>query len=269
MHAILLIVLAAFAAEPQQIEWKVGDLTREALVYLPTKPADVPPPVVFGFHGHGGTARNAARTFRVQELWPEAVVVYMQGIPTPGRLTDPDGKRHGWQHDPGDHEDRDLKFFDAVLASLREKHKIDENRVYATGHSNGAAFTYVLWAARHDCFAAIAPSAGMSRSVTRCKPLSVLHIAGENDPLVRFPGQKLTMDLVRKINGCAATGQEWAKDCTLYPSPGGTPLVAFIHSGNHKYPEAAPPLVVRFFKEHVRPALQPSATTDSSRAASH
>lgn len=92
----------------------------------------------------------------------------------------------------------------------------------------------------------------MSRSVTKSKPLPVMQIAGENDPLVRFPGQKLTMDAVRVINGCDATGQEWAKNCTLYPSQGGTPLVTFIHSGDHKYPEEAPPLIVRFFKENSR-----------------
>ena len=204
MSSLLFVLLLTAGADPQPMEWKVGELTREALVYLPTKPVEGPAPVVFGFHGHGGTARNAARTFGFQEHWPEAIVIYMQGIPTPGRLTDPEGKRNGWQHDPGDHDDRDLKFFDAVLATLRAKHKIDDTRIYATGHSNGAAFTYVLWAARHDAFAAIAPSAGMSRSVAQAKPIPVMHIAGENDPLVRFPGQKLTMDRVRAINGCEA-----------------------------------------------------------------
>jgi polyhydroxybutyrate depolymerase len=33
-------------------------------------------------------------------------------------LTDPDGKNVGRQSGPGDQKDRDLKFFDAVLASL-------------------------------------------------------------------------------------------------------------------------------------------------------
>ncbi len=52
--------------------------------------------------------------------WPEAIVVYMQGLNTPGALTDPDGKRPGWQKTFGDQGDRDLKFFDAVLATLRK-----------------------------------------------------------------------------------------------------------------------------------------------------
>jgi hypothetical protein len=34
-------------------------------------------------------------------------------------------------------------------------------------------------------------------------------------------------------------------------------VVTFIHAGDHKYPAEAPPLVVRFFKEHARPAVKP------------
>ena len=35
------------------------------------------------------------------------------------------------------------------------KFKIDEKRVYATGHSNGGGFTYLLWTCRPDAFAAL------------------------------------------------------------------------------------------------------------------
>jgi polyhydroxybutyrate depolymerase len=238
------------AQEPQRVTVSVDGAEREALVYLPRKQSDRSAPVVFAFHGHGGIARNVARTFRFQEHWPEAIVVYMQGIPTPGRLTDPDGKRNGWQHDPGDHDDRDLMFFDALFDKLKNDHKVDATRVYATGHSNGAAFTYVLWAARGDHFAAFAPSAGSSRSMRTIKPKPVLHIAGESDPLVKFAGQKRVIDTLRRINSCDSDGSEWAPHCTLYPSPTGTPVVAFVHPGDHKYPAEAPPLIVRFFKEH-------------------
>src|SRR5436190_19956962 len=111
-------------------------------------------PVVFAFHGHGGSMRNAARSFGYHALWPEAIVVYLQGLNTPGRLTDPDGKKPGWQSGIGDQGDGDLKFFDAVLTSLRQDYRVNEKRVYATGHSNGGGFTYLLWAARGDRFAA-------------------------------------------------------------------------------------------------------------------
>src|SRR5688500_17503623 len=128
MNEILLTLMMTMSGDPERMEWKVGDLVREGLVCAPAKEASGAPPLVFGFHGHGGSMQNAARSFKLHDLWPEAVVVYLQGVPTPGRLTDPDGKRTGWQHGAGDQDDRDLKFFDAVVASLKEKFRIDEKR---------------------------------------------------------------------------------------------------------------------------------------------
>lgn len=249
------------------MEWTVDGLKREADVFAPNKPSDDPPPLVFGFHGHGGNMRNAARSFRLHELWPEAVVVYMQGLNTPGKLTDPDGKKSGWQSTIGDQNDRDLKFFDAVLASMKEKHKVDERRVYSTGHSNGGGFTYLLWAARGDVFAAVAPSAAVGgRSTKDLKPLPVMHIAGENDELVKFAWQQLAMNRLRTINDCGE-GIAWEKEknCTLYPSKSGNPVVTMIHPGTHTYPAEAPALIVKFFKQHRRSADKPAAVSGNGR----
>lgn len=250
---IVASAVAAFAAEPVRWTLDVDGLKRQALVYLPAQADEAPAPVVFGFHGHGGTAANSARTFAFQQHWPEAIVIYMQGVPTPGKLSDPEGKRNGWQHDGGDHDDRDLKFFDAMLAKLRAEHKIDDRRIYASGHSNGGAFTYLLWAQRPDVFAAFAPSGAGGRAVRTIQPKPAMHIAGEQDPLVKFTMQQRVMDHIRKTNNCEAPGIDWAPHSTLYASPTGTPFVTYIHPGGHKYPAQAPPLIVRFFKEHQLP----------------
>src|SRR5437879_6120492 len=77
--------------------WDVDGVKREAIVYVPSKKTDAKAPLVFDFHGHGGTAKHAARAHHFHETWPEAVVVYMQGLNTPGKLTDPEGKKSGWQ----------------------------------------------------------------------------------------------------------------------------------------------------------------------------
>ncbi|MEI9864297.1 MAG: hypothetical protein WDN00_07025 [Limisphaerales bacterium] len=45
-----------------------------------------------------------------------------------------------------------MKFFDAVLARLKQDYKVDAKRIYCTGHSNGGGFTYLLWLARGDVF---------------------------------------------------------------------------------------------------------------------
>jgi polyhydroxybutyrate depolymerase len=178
----------------------------------------------------------------------------MQGLNTPGTLTDTEGKRPGWQKTFGDQGDRDLKFFDAVLATLKQDYKVDTKRIYATGHSNGGGFTYLLWAARGDVFAATAPCAAAAKHEFKphLKPKPVFHMAGENDPLVRFEWQERTIDEVRKINGCGEA-KPWGEHCTLYPSKTGTPVVAYIHSGGHMLPDDVPPLIVKFFKQYAKP----------------
>lgn len=235
--------------------WKVGDDSREALVYLPPK-SDGKSPVVFAFHGHSGRSEYAARKLAIHEHWPDAICVYPQGLPTPIPVLDPDGKHSGWQKYIGDEDDRDLKFFDAMLASLKAERSVDENRVYSTGHSNGGFFTYVLWAARDDVLAAVAPIAGglSRRDFERQSPKPVLHVAGENDPIVAFALQQRTIEQVRKLNGCEGDGKSAGEHCTEYRAAGGLPVVTFIHPGKHEIPAGAPERIARFFQEHAREA---------------
>jgi polyhydroxybutyrate depolymerase len=247
------LFLLAQPQPPAMRTWDVDGVKREGLVVAPAKKTAGKVPLVFDFHGHGGTARHAARVHHIHENWPEAVVVYMQGLNTPGKLTDPEGKKTGWQHGPGDQNDRDLKFFDAVLASVKKDYPIDEQRIYATGHSNGGAFTYLLWAKRGDTFAAFAPVAAAAGLYFReAKPKPLFHAASEKDPLVTFAMQKRTLDHVQKLNGCDDKGEEWAKGCERFPSKKGTPVVIYLHEEGHKYPEVTPGLIVRFFQEHAK-----------------
>ena len=125
--ALLATARPALAADAlTRRTWTVDGTTRETLVYIPSQAKSNPAPVVFAFHGHGGSMQNAARTFSYHTRWPEAIVVYMQGLNTPGRLTDPEGKKPGWQSGVGDQGDRDLKFFDTVLAGLESDYRVDE-----------------------------------------------------------------------------------------------------------------------------------------------
>lgn len=248
----------AAAAEPLKKEWKVGNDTREALVYAPSNADKTPSPLVFVFHGHGGTARHATKAMAVHEHWPEAICVYPQGLNTPGVLTDPEGKKSGWQMNAKEQDDRDLKLFDAMLASVRKDYKVDDKRVYVTGHSNGGRFTQLLWAERGEVFAAVAPSGTTAGPLAKTlKPKPCLHIAGEKDELVKFAWQKATLDAVQKLNGCETEGKLWQKGAdptgTLYESKTGTPLVALVYpNGGHAYPADGAKRVAAFFKEHAK-----------------
>jgi polyhydroxybutyrate depolymerase len=234
----------------QQMSFTVDGVVRTALVYVPPAAKTASTPLVFVFHGHGGNSHQAARSFGMNHEWPEAISVYMQGLNTVGQLTDPQGNSPGWQAAIGDQGDRDLKFFDAVLARLKQDYVVDAKRIYCTGHSNGGGFTYLLWLVRGDVFAAVAPSSAAAKYADKLKPKPALIIGGKSDPLVKFEWQERTMAAVRKVNGCATNGESWDNQCTIYPSKGGTPVVECILPGGHQFNPASPALIVKFFKEH-------------------
>lgn len=241
--------VAARAAHLQRLTWTVDGVGREALVYVPAKVPASGTPLVFAFHGHGGSASQASRSFHLHEAWPEAMVVYPQGLPTVGQLTDPSGKRAGWQGYAGVEKDRDLRFFDVMLADLRKRHPVDAKRIYATGHSNGGGFTYLLWAERGADFAAFAPSASLlARGSPKFTPKPVLHLGSPRDSLVKWEWQEKMIDRVLQVNGA---GPRRAGDgYMLYPSVQGAEVATFLHDGGHRYPAAGPELIVKFFQDH-------------------
>ncbi len=247
-------ILLLAALSPHHLEsvtFDVDHVQRRADIYWPAQTSQ-PVPVVFGFHGHGGNSKNSARTFQIQELWPEAVTVYMQGLPTKTNKVDPEGRQPGWQLYQGHYDDRDLKFFDEVYAFVQKKVHVDSHAVYALGHSNGGRFTYLLLQQRAEIFAAFAPSGspGFPRGMAK-KPL--FQIAGEKDPLVDFKGQSLTVNYMKKLNDCASEGESIGKYATLYKGKDGNDVVAYFHPGGHEYPRLdAPQMIVDFFKAHKK-----------------
>jgi len=239
----------------KRTSWKVGEETREALIYAPpAKDAKDKRPVVFAFHGHGGTAEHAARRINFHETWPEAISIYPQGLPTAVPQIDPEGRMPGWQKYVGDQDNRDLLFFDAMLKTLAADYQIDADRVYACGHSNGGYFSYVLLAGRSDPLAAVAPIAATHdvRNFKDTKPKPVFHVAGERDPLVRYASQERTIEQIRKLNGCDAEGKPAGEFCTEYSSKSGPPVVAYLHPGAHEVPAGAIKLITEFFQKHSR-----------------
>jgi polyhydroxybutyrate depolymerase len=190
--------------------------------------------------------KETAAGMRFEKFWPEAIVVYLQGLPT-NPSADPQG--YGWIYNPGHDGDRDLKFFDAVLATLREKFPVDNRRIYATGFSNGGMFTYVLWGTRPNVFAAFASVAGrIVPAVHLTEPKPILHVAGEEDTTVPFKDQLQAIKTARELNGASKEGTACGKNCTTYPSSKGTPVVTYIHAGGHEYPPGTSEMIVKFFE---------------------
>jgi polyhydroxybutyrate depolymerase len=241
--------LWAEGASAQQFEtmaWTVDGVKRQAIVYTPSAPANGPAPLVLSFHGHGDNMQNFQNT-DLHRAWPQAVVAYFQGLPSSR-----DGLA-GWQVEKHEDADRDLKLVDIALASLRATFKVDDARIYATGFSNGANFTYLLWAERPGVFAAFAPVAARLRpSVKPTQPRPLFHVAGKRDVQIAFADQQEAMAVARRVNGVAGKGASCGGGCTIYLAAGAAPVMTWIHPGGHEYPATTSERIAKFFREHPR-----------------
>jgi polyhydroxybutyrate depolymerase len=257
---VFLLIMASFSAIaqesvlPAQLRmWPVGDQQREALLYIPESATEKLTPVIFVFHGHGGNMEEMFRSHRFDKLWPEAIIVVAQGLKTPGKLVDMAGRLSGWLQQPGELGDRDIHFFDIMLQSLKAEYKIDSKRIFATGHSNGGSFTYLLWAMRGDALTAIAPSAGLAAGYDDLlKPKPVLHIMGSADKLVKLKWQQSQINKLLFLNKCDRIGKPYASSATLFPSATGNPVVVYQFPGRHIYPPGAEAIAIEFFQSIVK-----------------
>ena len=242
----------------QKMTWTISGVTREALVH-PATGGSGQPAVIFAFHGHGGTDLGfAERAFEVS--WPEAIVVYPQGLPTQSH-EDKAGKSAGWQHSVGEVnnrtgiQDQDIKFFDAMLSTFNKSYNANMNHIFVHGWSNGGDFVYnVLWTARGSKLAALAPAAVTLGTTNGKVTVPVIHTAGTKDPTVRFSNQQQTAQQVRTLDKCSSNGTKWATGPsgllgTHYSSSIDAPEVFLQYDGGHSYPFTVPAYIVKFFKE--------------------
>jgi polyhydroxybutyrate depolymerase len=173
----------ALAGEPRTL--LAGGVTRRYFLYLPsTWHRGRPAPLVLVFHGGGGRASGIAPHTGFSRLAEREgfVVAYPQGLN--GRWND--GRGYAATHD-------DVGFVRALLDTLERELAIDPRRVYATGISNGAMFSYRLACDLPGTFAAVAPVAGampadLAPACAHTQPVSVLAFQGTTDPLMPYTG---------------------------------------------------------------------------------
>ena len=139
-----------------------GGRSRSYIVHLPAASrSGTALPLVLAFHGGGGEAAGLQRYAGLDAVADREgfIVVYPFGTgPLPRRLlTWNAGECCGYAMN---NNVDDVGFAIAVIDDLARRTSVDANRVYATGHSNGAMMVYRLAAERADRVAAIVPVAG-------------------------------------------------------------------------------------------------------------
>jgi polyhydroxybutyrate depolymerase len=220
---VLMLPVTAISA-PQRLTIKIDGVDRQALVFPPAK-ATAAAPTLFVFHGAGDTAENFTGV-GFQDAWPEALVVYMDG------LSRGPGQGGAFQARDASNGNRDLKFFDAMLAEVHMRFTVDDTRVYATGFSNGARMVYLLWATRSKLFAAFAPVAGMlSTEASFPEPKPVFHVGGREDHTNEFAEQMKSVEMARAANRATRT-----------------PVETYIHDGGHTWPSDTTARIVAFLR---------------------
>jgi len=167
---------------------------RTAHLYVPaTVPARAGAPLLVALHGGTGWGTQFESTSGFDALADEHgfIVVYPDGIgvgPEGDQLRTWNG---GVCCGPAAREDvDDVAFLHKLVETISETHRIDPERVFATGHSNGMIMSYRLVCEAADVFVAAAGQAG-TLGVDECapsQPVSLRHIHGTADTNLPIDG---------------------------------------------------------------------------------
>jgi len=197
----------------------VGSTTRTYELYVPAGYDGTRAyPIVFAFHGDGGTGAGIRGSFHLETTsGGEAIFVY------------PDGTGKTWHIDTLAEMMPDIGFVDAITDSLTTIYCVDSARIFATGMSRGAYFVNQLACRSRTAFRAVATHAGGGPfgvadsewdgqgNLACSATLSALQVQGLSDTVVPPSEGRKPRDFWRARNGCAATTSAYGTSpCVAY-----------------------------------------------------
>jgi polyhydroxybutyrate depolymerase len=219
--------------------------------YILDVPSSIQPkkavPLLFDFHGFGHSAAGVSKVsgFRQLAARDGFITVYPDGLPV--HLLGRDAP--GWQIFTTE-GNRDLKLTAQLLDHLEKSYCIDQARVFATGFSNGAYFSYLLACHMADRFAAVAPVSGGQPggecNPARAVPLLIHH--GRQDQLVPVAQARAARDAWIQRDGCrehVSNGCEQHRECR-----DGSAVEYCEGDSAHQWPPGATQRIWEFFQAH-------------------
>jgi len=169
-----------------------GGFDRSIRVHVPaTYDPTRPTPILLGFHGYTLTAQiHESQSHMIAASDAEGfIAVHADGT----------GVVQGWNAGACCGEALtngvdDVAFVGALLDELEARLCVDEDRVYATGFSNGAFLSHRLGCELADRIAAVAPVSGVMGidPCTPSRPMPVFEVHGTGDLIVPYDGGGVT-----------------------------------------------------------------------------
>ncbi len=162
-------------------------LERNYLVYVPKSyNSQIPTPVVLAFHGRGGNSKDGPRFFQIEKLADKEnfIVVYPQGTGEIDLLTNKIRGQWNVGISGRNLTYDDVGFVSLLISKLKKDFNINENRIHAIGHSNGALMAHYLACELSNEIASIAVGGAHGINMTFCnpnRPVSILHFQGLQD----------------------------------------------------------------------------------------
>lgn len=220
----------------------VGTQSRSYVLYLPSDyDADIAYPLVFAWHGLGGSGALAQYYFGLEAAaGNNAIIAY------PNALTRADsGGETGWELSPYGY---DFEFFDAMVDELTENLCIDEQRIFSTGHSFGGYMSNAMGCYRSNVHNAIAPVAGGPPYYGACDGAVGAWIThGQSDDTVELSQGEAARDVWWVQNECEEDTTSVGPDsCEAYTGCS-RDLHWCQHTGEHEWPSFAGSAIWDFF----------------------
>lgn len=175
-------------------------ITRTYTLYIPANYSTTQPcPVVLNLHGYGLDANQQAILSKMNSIADTAgfIVAYPEGLPDSG------GRRQ-WNSGYGTGVD-DVGYINRLLDSIAATYVVNQQRIYATGLSNGGIMSNTLACDLNRRIAAIASVAGtMSRlqwgNCATVGAMPVMHVHGTADLVVPYLGNTIFLGVNSLVN---------------------------------------------------------------------
>jgi len=178
--------------------FKSGGLNRSMEIQLPLNySADSGPrPLVFAWHGFGGTARRLlAGSLSRTALTKNVILVVPQATVQGGK-----SRFDAFNQAP---QNPDIAFFDDLITCANKDFNVDLDRIYVTGMSNGAMMSGALLASRASKLAAAAPFSGsisLQFVKANAKIPALVSWGGVTDFAYQQNFDKLAREMIQKLH---------------------------------------------------------------------